>query len=92
VSALNLKASDDIEIDYVAPSLGSVNNDLINAIYYAAQGDDGLKEYCQRTAKGRTNRAGTSEDTMGPKLKDGFRIYFPSHDTVAQSRGGKEVS
>ena len=70
-------------------SLGSLNMDLVSAIYYAAQGDDGLKEYGMRGAKGGKNKGSTSTK---PDLKGKFRIYFPSHDTVVKSRGGKNVS
>ncbi|KAI1868282.1 hypothetical protein JX265_007105 [Neoarthrinium moseri] len=87
VSALGLGSAEPIEVDYIASSLGSINSELIAAMYYAAQGDDGLKVYGERSSKG-AKRA----DSVESKLYDRFRIYFPSHETVAQSRGGSQVS
>jgi hypothetical protein len=91
VSTLGLESTDDAELDYIVSSLGSVNHDLITAIYYAAQGDNGLKEYHERTARGKKAKTSSTEAALG-KINDHFRIYFPSRDTVDQSRGGKQVS
>ncbi|KAI0901612.1 phospholipase D/nuclease [Annulohypoxylon nitens] len=89
IKSLGLNTTGDIEVDYMVSSLGSVNMDLITAIYYAAQGDNGLKEYGMRGAKG-----GKSKGSALPKSKfqDKFRFYFPSHDTVVKSRGGKNAA
>jgi hypothetical protein len=87
ISTLGLKTSDDIELDVAVASLGALNNELIYALYYAAQGDDGFKEYGQRTAQSKAKKSG-----INPNLDDRFRIYFPSHDTVVQSHRGKDVS
>ncbi|KAI2471708.1 phospholipase D/nuclease [Annulohypoxylon bovei var. microspora] len=84
VTSLGLNTSKAIEVDFMISSLGSVNMDLVSAIYYGAQGDNGLKEYGMRGAKGGKNK--------GSDLKDKFRIYFPSHDTVIKSRGGKDAA
>ncbi|KAK9772650.1 putative Tyrosyl-DNA phosphodiesterase-domain-containing protein [Seiridium cardinale] len=89
VSTLGLGSSEDIELDYLVSSLGSVNHDLITAIYYAARGDDGLKEYRERTARGKRAKAVSAEAALG-KINDHFRIYFPSRDTVDQSRAGRQ--
>ncbi|KAI0127492.1 ubiquitin interaction domain-containing protein [Xylariales sp. AK1849] len=90
VSNLGLNSSVDIELDYVVSSLGSVNAELVSAIYYAAQGNDGLKEYQERTAKVPKGKPASARDIMSAKLNDRFRVYFPSHDTVSESRGGKK--
>ncbi|KAI1768671.1 phospholipase D/nuclease [Hypoxylon sp. FL1150] len=89
VTSLKLKTAQDVEVDFVASSLGSVNMDLLLALYYAAQGDNGLKEYDMRSTKGRKNKPPTRAQ---PTLDNQFRIYFPSHDTVMQSRGGKNAA
>ncbi|KAI1338069.1 tyrosyl-DNA phosphodiesterase-domain-containing protein [Xylariaceae sp. FL0016] len=85
VKSLGLETLFDVEIDFVVASLGSVNIDLITSLYYAAQGDDGMKEYEKRYAKGPKKATG---DNGLRTFKDKFRIYFPSRDTVVQSRGG----
>ncbi|KAI0115828.1 tyrosyl-DNA phosphodiesterase-domain-containing protein [Nemania sp. FL0031] len=87
VKSLGLATTSEIELDFVVASLGSVNSDLISAIYNAAQGDDGLKEYEKRVA-------GSGKRKAAPKAElscdsSNFRIYFPSHETVTKSRGGK---
>ncbi|KAI0121811.1 phospholipase D/nuclease [Daldinia grandis] len=89
VTSLGLNTTDDIEIDFLASSLGSLNMDLLSAIYYSAQGDDGMKEYGIRNAKGRKVKAPMQAK---PALKNKFRIYFPSHETVVQSRGGRNAA
>lgn len=38
VESLGLATTSEVELDFVVASLGSVNNDLISAIYNAAQG------------------------------------------------------
>lgn len=48
-----------------------------------------MKEYGIRNAKGRKNKAPMQAK---PDFKNKFRIYFPSRETVVQSRGGRNVS
>lgn len=49
-----------------------------------------MKGYEKRAASsGRKKTAQKTELSYHP---DDFRIYFPSHKTVSQSRGGKNVS
>ncbi|KAI0976054.1 tyrosyl-DNA phosphodiesterase-domain-containing protein [Xylaria arbuscula] len=87
VESLGLATTSEIGIDFVVASLGSVNTDLTTAIYNAAQGDNGLREYEKRTTGGGKKKiAQRNEPSYRP---DNFRIYFPSHETVSRSRGGK---
>ncbi|GAP87740.1 putative ubiquitin interaction domain-containing protein [Rosellinia necatrix] len=86
VQSLGLATTSEVELDFVVASLGSVNNGLILAIYNAAQGDDGLREYEKRTASGGKK---SNQNTGLGHHSSNFRIYFPSHETVSQSRGGK---
>ncbi|KAI0911948.1 tyrosyl-DNA phosphodiesterase-domain-containing protein [Ustulina deusta] len=87
VESLGLATASEVELDFVVASLGSVNTDLISAIYNAAQGDNGLREYEKRTTGGGKKKAG--QKTELSYHPDNFRIYFPSHETVNRSRGGK---
>ncbi|KAI1638816.1 tyrosyl-DNA phosphodiesterase-domain-containing protein [Biscogniauxia mediterranea] len=84
VTSMGLNTS-DIEVDFVVSSLGAINMEMISALYNAALGDNGLKEYRIRMVKGGKKKA--VADNNSP-LKRKFRIYFPSHDTVARSNGG----
>ncbi|KAI5859333.1 phospholipase D/nuclease [Durotheca rogersii] len=88
VASLGLNTDKDIEVDFVTSSLGSLNREFLTAIYFAAQGDDGLKEYGMRASKGAKRKA--PEPTgREPDLESRFRIYFPSRDTVVRSRLGE---
>lgn len=51
-------------------------------------GDNGMKEYNERTAR----KPAAKSNSASQLLKHRFRIYFPSDQTVAKSRGGRGVS
>ncbi|KAI8635010.1 tyrosyl-DNA phosphodiesterase-domain-containing protein [Xylariaceae sp. FL1651] len=89
VKSLGLATASEVELDFVVASLGSVNTDLISAIYNAALGDNGMREYESRSARSGKKKAGQESDWS--HVLDKFRIYFPSHETVSQSRGGKSA-
>ena len=93
VASLGLSTQGAVDVDMIVSSLGAVNSDLILALYYAAQGDDGTRVYRERTARSRGNkaRAGSSATITPLACEESFRIYFPSHQTVAESRGGTKV-
>lgn len=63
-------------------------------------GDDGLTEYGQRyspitkTKSQRTNKEARPEAKVAllEEIKDNFRIYFPTKETVLASKGGLSVS
>ena len=56
-------------------------------------GDEGLTEYEWRTKKTARNKTVNSEERkLRDTLKENFRIYFPTRETVAQSKGGVGVS
>lgn len=91
VKGLGLDSTDDVSVDYVCSSLGNIKRDLLCALYGACKGDSGLREYAMRTGKPRKPKAAASsgvEDVDASKL----RVYYPSRETVEQSRGGPNVS
>lgn len=106
VTSLKLNTSQDVEVDFVASSLGSVNMDLLSAIYHAAQGQfhsPFLRPVLRLTRTGdngmkeydmRSAKARKNKLPAGVQstLDNKFRIYFPSRDTVIHSRGGENVS
>jgi len=53
-------------------------------------GDSGQKAYDQRTQKPKRKDAAASTAPVSA-FSGRFRVYFPSEDTVARSRGGKNV-
>ncbi|KAK0673822.1 tyrosyl-DNA phosphodiesterase-domain-containing protein [Cercophora samala] len=81
VSALGLASNDPIELDYVCASLGAVNNSLINSLYFACQGDSGLKELSTRTP---------AHKKVADDVLDHVRVYYPSERTIASSKGGRD--
>ncbi|KAK4223704.1 hypothetical protein QBC38DRAFT_459054 [Podospora fimiseda] len=88
ITALGLASENPIEFDYVCSSIGAVNMRLLASLYYACQGDPGLKELSSRpTGKVKTKEA---DDTLAAALKQHIRIYFPSRETVSRSRGGPD--
>ncbi|KAG6006059.1 hypothetical protein E4U21_007419 [Claviceps maximensis] len=86
VAALGLASHEPVQVDYACASLGAIKYDFVKSIYRACQGSlhKDLLETDQG-AKGGNND--DDDDTL--QLQKNFRIYFPSHDTVDSSRGGK---
>ncbi|RSL56141.1 hypothetical protein CEP51_014436 [Fusarium floridanum] len=89
VASLGLATDDPVEVDIVCASLGSLNYDLVGAMYNACRGDDGMAEYKSRIGRTGAAAKNKSSSPWQAKLKDRFRIYFPTDETVAQSRGGR---
>lgn len=54
------------------------------------QGDDGSTEFGWRTNRDKV--PSDVERKLSDEVKKGCRIYFPTHETVSQSRGGVNVS
>lgn len=71
-------------------SLGAVNYSLLAALYYACQGDSGLKEYESRTSGAKGKRDAAVDEAVST-VKRHMRIFFPSRETVLQSKGGGDV-
>ncbi|KIV89228.1 hypothetical protein, variant 1 [Exophiala mesophila] len=86
VKELGLGTDENIQVDIVASSMGSLNNDFVASLYFAAQGDDGMKGYLQRTTK--TSVAVGRSSTVGRGWHSNLRLYFPSDTTVRASKGG----
>ncbi|KAL7912324.1 phospholipase D/nuclease [Trichoderma velutinum] len=91
VAALGLANPEPVEVDLCA-SLGSINRGLVEAIYNACRGDDGIDDYNNSGgASSRSRPARKPAETTSKELKDRFRIYFPTDQTVARSRGGRNA-
>ncbi|KAF7558631.1 hypothetical protein G7046_g5516 [Stylonectria norvegica] len=88
VASLGLATRDGVQVDLACASLGAINSDLVQAIYNACQGDNGMAEYNERVRRpGKAKVWGERE-----WLQDRFRIYFPTESTVSKSRGGKRAA
>ncbi|OAA57873.1 mitochondrial translation optimization protein [Niveomyces insectorum RCEF 264] len=94
VKTMNWDSDGPIQVDYVISSLGAVKDDLLNDLYFACQGDEGLKELETRTSrmqKGRKGAASVAPRPLGSRslARASFRVYFPSQDTVEHSLRGR---
>ncbi|KAL8815732.1 MAG: hypothetical protein Q9223_005160 [Gallowayella weberi] len=98
ISQLRLASDEFVNIDYITSSVGSLNLDFLMALYLAAQGDDGLSEYTWRThSSSKTAKVSEENDLLVTKKKhtqkaisNGFRIYYPSFETIKASKGGSD--
>ncbi|EHA24492.1 hypothetical protein ASPNIDRAFT_183042 [Aspergillus niger ATCC 1015] len=93
VERLNLCTSIPLNIDYIASSVGAITDQFLRCMYLASQGDDGLTEFSIRYAKTfpvprRDNPSKLLKKDTGSEWSDRFRLYFPSQNTVATSKGG----
>lgn len=82
VKALGLGTSKTIEMDVVAASLGSIKDSLLKALYYACQGDSGVKELDSRPVGKKGQEA---PDLGAADVRKHTRVYFPSKHTVKTS-------
>jgi hypothetical protein len=77
--------------DFNVFCLGVLEKENADGIHCA--GDDGMREYGWRTSRPAKSKGETpAEHKLSEILKDSFRIYFPTRQTVANSKGGLAVS
>lgn len=78
VQQLHLQTELPIQLDFAASSLGSLNAEFLRCIYTAAKG----------YSSPASAPPGDVQVSKGASLQKVFRIYFPTHETVANSFGG----
>ena len=98
VEKLGLATQKRLHIDFVTSSVGSLNDDILAMLYLSAQGDSGLEEYNQRQPTVTFGKKKMSKEDLGAShiqserlpsyLRQHFRIYFPTHETVKSSTAG----
>ena len=86
---------EEVEVDFVTSSVGSLNDEFMRCMYLAAKGDDGLTELTLRTAKKFPAKRLLGENKLvqkesGQGWREHMRLYFPSHETVVDSNGGPD--
>ncbi|TGO27745.1 hypothetical protein BPAE_0037g00290 [Botrytis paeoniae] len=92
VRSLGLHTDHPLEIDYVTASIGNLDDRFLRTMYLAAQGDNGFKEYKWRTEKPARSKMETVMETqLSEEIGRRFRVYFPSEQTVKESKGGTNV-
>ena len=99
VSQFNLsQQGNPLRLDFVASSIGSIKDEFLKALYLAAQGDDGTTELLWRSPStvqrmlqpNLQGKLGGLESSVKKSITSDFRIYFPSHATVENSKGGPD--
>jgi hypothetical protein len=96
VHELGLATEHPLKMDFVTSSVGSLNINFLAMLYLAAQGDDGSTEYeWSNPTAGRSKAAKNSlqqKETVRKALEDdissNFHIYFPTNETVGNSKAG----
>ncbi|KAL9131998.1 MAG: hypothetical protein Q9217_000208 [Psora testacea] len=84
---LYVRSNENLSIDFVTSSVGSLDMGFLGRVFAACQGNDGLEEYtpkCLRTGKATK----TSQERVYKFIEKAFRIYFPTHETVTASVAG----
>ncbi len=92
IQELGLSTKHALEIDIVSASIGNLTGDFLKSIYLAAQGDNGTTELNWRTNKPPQNKSSSKQSEtellVSKGIEGDFRLYFPSRETVASSKGG----
>ncbi|ELR02220.1 hypothetical protein GMDG_01013 [Pseudogymnoascus destructans 20631-21] len=89
IQELGLANTGPLNVTFVSASIGALTDDFVLAILLACKGDDGLTELTWRTSTSPAYRKRTTkEETLLMEMEEGFRIMFPSHETVRTSKNG----
>lgn len=90
-----LQTGDNLEIDFVASSIGSLNDDYLRSVHAAARGEDMFARAAQTSARDKAaffkpqkSSALSKSTTSGNGIRQKLRIYFPTHETVTSSTAG----
>ena len=102
VAEMGLASSNPPEINFVTSSVGSLNDEFMDAMYTAAQGDaNELTAERNRDPESSRRQLGATKASINPtrglteatvtdrpEWRQNFRFFFPSDDTVTASIGG----
>ena len=98
VKKLGLATQNRLHIDFVTSSVGAINDNFLAMLYLSAQGDSGLEEYSLRNPTVTSWKAKMPQEDLEAShirrerlwsyLRQHFRIYFPTHETVKNSTAG----
>lgn len=82
--------TDDVEIDFAASSIGSLNNDQLRNVHSAAKGEDLIARAAEaRKVKSNFFNPSAQKPPAGKKqIREQIRIYFPTRETVELSTAG----
>lgn len=84
-SQFSICSRSNLQIDYSASSIGSLNDDFLTIMHNAARGEDAT---AVPTSIPRTAPKPFQDTVSTTNIRDNFRVYFPTQSTVAGSTGG----
>ena len=86
-SKSSLRSTSNLQIDYAASSIGSIHDEFLTILHNAARGEDATATpiSISRTAPKPFQRTSSTSN-----IRDSFRVYFPTHNTVEYSTGGTD--
>ncbi|KAH0112742.1 phospholipase D/nuclease, partial [Aureobasidium melanogenum] len=84
-SQFSICSQSNLQIDYPASSMGSLNDEFLTIMHNAARGEDAT---AIPATTSRTAPKPFQDAIATTKIRENFRIYFPTHSTVATSTGG----
>lgn len=96
VRDLRLQANDNVEIDFAASSVGSLNDGYLRSVHAAARGEDMFARATKASKEAREtffskpqkSGASAKSASSGTDIGQKLRIYFPTHETVTSSTAG----
>ena len=80
--------TNNLEIDFAASSIGSLNDEFLGHVQAAARGEDLVKRATDAVSTIKSNffkPATTKPSPTAKSVRDQFRIYFPTKETVRSS-------
>ncbi|KAM0722210.1 hypothetical protein Q7P37_001651 [Cladosporium fusiforme] len=81
--------STNLQIDFAASSMGSLNDEYLRNVHAAASGERMIERAEAVNAKSKSTffqpKTSTTNDHS---IRDKIRLYFPTHETVTSSKAG----
>ena len=78
----------DLEIDFAASSIGSLNDEYLRATHAAAKGVDTIATAEADVSQAKATFFKPAKPAPKENIRDKMRIYFPTHETVRSSTAG----
>lgn len=88
VRELDLAASNDLEIDFAASSIGQLNEKYLQDVHSSACGQDLIAQAASAKSRASADFFKKGKKSSAPNIKDRLRVYFPTKETVQASTAG----
>lgn len=90
VKRMGWSVGKEAELDFVTSSVGSLTREFLTNMYKACMGIDGVREMLSAADIDTDSEEESGETVNWNEIADKFRLYFPSRNYVAASKGGLE--